>query len=433
MNNIAIKVENISKCYRIGVKEQIHETFAGTIVDFIKSPLKNYRKYRSLYKFDDINPNGNDSVSSTNSSGIIWALKDISFEVPQGEAVAIIGRNGAGKSTILKILSRITCPTSGHVEIRGRVSSLLEVGTGFHPELTGRENIYLNGTVLGMKKMEIDRKFDEIVDFSGVEKFIDTPVKRYSSGMKVRLAFSVAAHLEPEILLIDEVLAVGDAEFQKKCLGKMKNIGESGRTILFVSHNMVAIEAFCKHCMFIKDGKTQLYSDTKYVISAYLSSSNPEQTASLKGRKDRRGNGNLLVSKISISDEDILTKGIVRSGSKVSITIHYENITNEIQNHIYVDLGIYDAFGRAITYLQNLYYKQPLVANASHGVFSCFIEKFPLSPGNYYLNVALVRKNEILDWVQQGCSFTVEEGDFFGKGERPYSHTGGVFIEHNWE
>jgi lipopolysaccharide transport system ATP-binding protein len=213
-NEKAIIVENLSKCYRIGVKDQIPDTFGKTVFNFVKNPISNYRKYRSLYKFDDITPE--QEINNDFPEDIIWALKNVSFEVKKGDVVGIIGANGAGKSTLLKILSKITVPTRGHAEIHGRISSLLEVGTGFHNELTGRENVYLNGSILGMRKKEIDTKFDGIVDFSGIEKFIDTPVKRYSSGMKVRLAFSVAAHLDPEILVIDEVLAVGDADFQKK-------------------------------------------------------------------------------------------------------------------------------------------------------------------------------------------------------------------------
>ena len=267
-NDFAIKAESLSKIYRIGIKQEMRDSFAGAIFDFIKSPWKNYQKYRSLYKFDDIKTGHGNS----NAADVIWALRDVSFKVKRGEVIGIIGQNGAGKSTLLKILCRITDPTSGFAEIRGRVSSLLEVGTGFHPELTGRENIYLNGTILGMTKNEVDRKFDEIVDFSGVEKFVDTPVKRYSSGMQVRLAFSVAAHLEPEILLIDEVLAVGDAEFQKKCLNKMQNAGQEGRTVLFVSHNMPAVTRLCSrtillnHSMIIDDGPSAK------VVKNYLTS-----------------------------------------------------------------------------------------------------------------------------------------------------------------
>jgi lipopolysaccharide transport system ATP-binding protein len=270
--DLSIIVESISKRYRIGMKEKIHDSFGASIMSFLKSPLRNYRKYRSLYKFNDI-----DLEQKKNSADIVWALRDVSFEVKSGEVLGIIGKNGAGKSTLLKILCGITDPTSGNAEIRGRVSSLLEVGTGFHPELTGRENVYLNATLLGMKKIEVDRKFDEIVEFSGVEKFIDTPVKRYSSGMNVRLAFSVAAHLEPEILLIDEVLAVGDADFQKKCLNKMENVGQKGRTVLFVSHNMSAITRLCDRAVLLDKGIVAEDGPSQQVVRAYLISGSGSQ------------------------------------------------------------------------------------------------------------------------------------------------------------
>lgn len=267
MSDIAVKVDGVSKLYRLGVKEQTNENLGGALLDVIRSPLKNYRKYRSLYRFDDVDP---DDGNREGPGGVLWALRDVSFEVRQGEVVGIIGTNGAGKSTLLKILSRITLPTNGQVEIHGRVSSLLEVGTGFHPELTGRENVYLNGTILGMRKREIDRKFDEIVDFSGVQKFLDTPVKRYSSGMRVRLAFAVAAHLEPEILIVDEVLAVGDAEFQKKCLNRMQDVGKQGRTVLFVSHSMPAVTRLCPRVIMLDGGKLLRDGPVDEVVSAYL-------------------------------------------------------------------------------------------------------------------------------------------------------------------
>ncbi|HAH37111.1 MAG TPA: ABC transporter ATP-binding protein, partial [Algoriphagus sp.] len=227
--NKVIKVSNLSKRYRLGLKEKYADTLVGKISQIIRSPYDNLKRLRDLNRF------------GLEDDSVFWALKDVSFEVKEGEVLGIIGKNGAGKSTLLKILSQITEPTSGNIEIHGRVASLLEVGTGFHPELSGRENIYMNGTILGMTRREIDSKLDEIIDFSGVEKFIDTPVKFYSSGMKVRLGFSVAAHLDPEILIIDEVLAVGDYEFQKKCLGKMEDVSKNqGRTVLFVSHNLEA-------------------------------------------------------------------------------------------------------------------------------------------------------------------------------------------------
>ena len=260
MSDIVIRVHNLSKRYRIGLKERIPDTFVGALAGFAQRPIKNLLRLRRLTQFEE---NGHKPAD------VIWALKEVSFEVKEGEIVGIIGRNGAGKTTLLKILSRITAPTSGRVEVRGRVSSLLEVGTGFHSELTGRENIYLNGTILGMKKTEIDRKFDEIVAFSGVERFIDTPVKRYSSGMHVRLAFAVAAHLEPEIMLVDEVLAVGDADFQRKCLGKMGNVAKEGRTVLFVSHNLSAINRLCPRTILLNNGEVLKDGATGETLHSY--------------------------------------------------------------------------------------------------------------------------------------------------------------------
>ena len=275
MSDIAIKVENLSKLYRIGMRERKHETFIGALASWVTAPFTNYRRLRKLTHFDTSSsgrllPAGG-RQSAVLQDDLVWALKGASFEVKRGEVVGIIGRNGAGKSTLLKILSRITEPTSGRAFINGRVASLLEVGTGFHGELTGRENIYLNGTILGMTKKEVDRKFDEIVDFADVDKFIDTPVKHYSSGMYVRLAFAVAAHLEPEILLVDEVLAVGDASFQKKCLNKMEAVGEQGRTVFFVSHNMPAVTRLCPRTILLDKGRMLKDGPSHQVVSTYLS------------------------------------------------------------------------------------------------------------------------------------------------------------------
>jgi lipopolysaccharide transport system ATP-binding protein len=268
----AIVVENLSKIYRLGVEKQSDDNLATAMASFFRNPLANYRRYRSLYNFKDIDLHTSEGVAaSADREDILWALQDISFEVPKGQILGIVGRNGAGKSTLLKILSRITAPTGGIAKIYGRVGSLLEVGTGFHQELTGRENIYLNGTILGLRKREVDRIFDEIVDFAGVERFLDTPVKRYSSGMKVRLGFAVAAHLEPEVLIVDEVLAVGDAEFKRKCLGKMESIGEDGRTILFVSHNMPQVTRLCNRVIMLEDGRISRDGGPHEVVEAYLS------------------------------------------------------------------------------------------------------------------------------------------------------------------
>lgn len=265
MTNPIIRVNNLSKRYRIGAVQTGYKTFREAVMEGITAPIKNFGRLRRMTRF-----------GTGEEADVIWALKDVSFEVNEGEVLGIIGRNGAGKSTLLKILTRITEPTSGSVELYGRVSSLLEVGTGFHPELTGRENIFLNGAVLGMTKKEIERKFDEIVAFSEIEKFIDTPVKRYSSGMYVRLAFAVAAHLEPDILLVDEVLAVGDAAFQKKCLGKMEDIAHGGRTVLFVSHNMASVQMLCSHAILLRDGALIAAGTAADVVNVYTSSNSTE-------------------------------------------------------------------------------------------------------------------------------------------------------------
>ena len=269
MGDIALRVENLSKRYEIGVAQQRHDTLRDTLTETLVKP---FSKFSSLFSRNGLRRSILDRRPALYDASTIWALKDVSFEVRVGEVVGIIGRNGAGKSTLLKILSRITKPTTGFAEIHGRVGSLLEVGTGFHTELSGRENIYLNGAILGMRRSEIARKFDEIVAFAEVERFIDTPVKRYSSGMYMRLAFAVAAHLEPEILLVDEVLAVGDGGFQKKCLNKMQNVGQQGRTVLFVSHNMPAVTRLCERTILLDDGRVLRDGPSPQVVGAYLNS-----------------------------------------------------------------------------------------------------------------------------------------------------------------
>ena len=260
MSRPSIRVEGLSKLYRIGVREQRHDTLAASAADFVMSPLRNLRALRGLTHF---------GPGDEGSRDVVHALRDVSFEVPEGDVLGVVGPNGAGKSTLLKILAGITEPTGGRALVRGRVASLLEVGTGFHPELTGRENVYLNGTILGMRKAEIDRKYDEIVQFADVTEFMETPVKRFSSGMRVRLAFAVAAHLDPEILLIDEVLAVGDAAFQRKCLGRMSSVARDGRTVLFVSHNLAAVATLCRHSVLLDRGRIVSCGETSETLSHY--------------------------------------------------------------------------------------------------------------------------------------------------------------------
>lgn len=333
MSGTIIKVENLSKQYRIGGAKGGYKTIRETIVNAAKAPFQRFRS-----AFASGIPYQTNGTSQTNGTDYIWALKDVSFKVNQGEVVGIIGRNGAGKTTLLKILSRITEPTRGRVELRGRAGSLLEVGTGFHPELTGHENVYMYGAILGMDRWEVTRKFDEIVAFAELEKFIETPVKRYSTGMYMRLAFAVAAHMETEILLVDEVLAVGDAAFQKKCLEKMNNISKEGRTVLFVSHNMQAVQSLCQTAFQIDMGSIVNSGDSQSVVRQYIS-----QLASIKSEKtwseeSAPGNEELKLTAIRVGDGDSHVSGIY--SSKEDIYVEMEFITNTLHKSLCVGFDL---------------------------------------------------------------------------------------------
>lgn len=394
MSHAAITVENLGKAYRIGLKEEIPDTLVGAMTSWVKAPLKNFHRLRSLDTFAEAaagtatEQSNGESSSAPHSEDIIWALRDVSFEVHEGEVVGIIGRNGAGKSTLLKILSRITEPTTGRAVIRGRVSSLLEVGTGFHPELSGRENIYMNGTILGMSKREIDRKFDEIVDFSGVEKFLDTPIKRYSSGMKVRLAFSVAAHLEPEILVIDEVLAVGDADFQKKCLGKMHDVAASGRTVLFVSHNMPAVRSLTTSAVYLDSGRVSYIGNTPHTIDRYLSESIEVVAQADKDRLDyfRRSSVDsspVQFTRIWLPGHSAAsgTLPTVESGEPLTLGFTIEASRGFPSVCLSVTL-VRDHDQRAVTlFSEDTGFATPL--HPGTNTIQCAIKSLPLSPGRY--------------------------------------------------
>jgi lipopolysaccharide transport system ATP-binding protein len=314
MSDIVIKAENLGKMYTIG-----HHSERGGYTALRDVLMQNARTLWNKTK----NLATGKPIIQGDTMEEVWALKDVSFEIRRGEAVGIIGHNGAGKSTLLKILSRITEPSTGRVTIKGRVASLLEVGTGFHPELTGRENIYLNGTILGMTRVEIKHKFDEIVAFAEIEKFLDTPVKRYSSGMYVRLAFAVAAHLEPEILVVDEVLAVGDAEFQKKCLGKMGDVANAGRTVLFVSHNMAAVQSLCKTALKLESGHIVQTGDSKSVVSAYLASSGKIASAMVWCDESAPGNEEIRLKSISASIEGRNESGVYQSRENIYVEMRF--------------------------------------------------------------------------------------------------------------
>ena len=363
-----------------------------------------------------------------------WALRDVSFRVERGDVVGVVGRNGAGKSTLLKVLSRITEPTTGRVRLRGRVASLLEVGTGFHPELTGRENIFLNGAILGMSRAEIRAKFDEIVAFSEVEKFLDTPVKRYSSGMYVRLAFSVAAHLEPDILVIDEVLAVGDAQFQKKCLGKMGEVSSrDGRTVLFVSHNMAAVSALCSKALVLHQGRvTYPCGPVEGAVDLYLSELNEGARLPLRDRADREGRGDLRATGFSL--HDFRGKGIETpaSGQDVEFRIHYEAPAGRPSGLVNVYFSFLSAKGHHISLLSTECSDTVFQGIPVSGSFRCRVPRLPLVAGNYLVNIVIRRNGDIEDWVSGACAFSVEDGDFFGLGHvMSITHSGALF-DQSW-
>jgi lipopolysaccharide transport system ATP-binding protein len=382
-----IKVENLGKMYMIGHKRESYTALRDVLTNKARQLINNSKQFIT---------GGN--LISGNELEEFWALKDVSFEVNQGDRIGIIGRNGAGKSTLLKVLSRITEPTKGRIQLKGRVASLLEVGTGFHPELSGRENIFLNGAILGMSRAEIRKKFDEIVDFAGVEKFLDTPVKRYSSGMYVRLAFSVAAHLEPEILIIDEVLSVGDAEFQKKCLGKMEDVStKEGRTVIFVSHNMGAVTSLCNKCLMLEKGRINLTGLTSDVIHNYLHSA--EQLRSTwKNRNNEYPNAYFTPVSISIVDSGLNEKSIFPNNEHIGILI--EGKINNIDPSLAIGIAVYSSDDQLLFWALHTDKKKSEWVELHLGLirFLTWIPMHHLNEGDYRveLNVSLHYKEWIL-------------------------------------
>ncbi len=411
MSEIAIKVENLSKLYHIG--EKASGSFRETITNGISRMLR--------------------KKAATDETEF-WALSDVSFDINRGDVVGIIGKNGAGKSTLLKVLSRITEPTTGKIWITGRVGSLLEVGTGFHPELSGRENIFLNGSILGMRRSEIQSKFDEIVAFSGIEKFIDTPVKRYSSGMYVRLAFAVAAHLEPEILIVDEVLAVGDAEFQKKCLGKMGEVAGKGRTVILVSHNMAAIQNLCTKVIFLKAGKIVASGKTTEIVNQYL-----EQSFHVKGE-----NGDLLHHPGRVPEKSpnpVFNAIVLKSsagkiqngfslGDDIAISISFTEKFEPMKN-IVLKVSIDTLSGQRVLILHSDRIHKGML-NLEPGVTAtCLIKNCRLLPGTYKIKLALSKNiggiAERQDVIEDAATFDIEPSDIYGTGKLSFDRDSGFF------
>ncbi|QDT35774.1 ABC transporter ATP-binding protein [Stratiformator vulcanicus] len=412
MTDYAIKVEGLSKRYRIADTQE----------------KKSYRSLR-----EDLVEGAQNIFRGASKRHDFWALKDVSFEVKPGEVVGVIGRNGAGKSTLLKILSRITDPTEGRVHLKGRVGSLLEVGTGFHPELTGRENIYLSGTVLGMTRAEIKRKFDEIVDFAGIEEFLDTPVKRYSSGMSVRLGFAVAAHLEPEILIIDEVLAVGDAEFQKRCLGKMGEVAESGRTVFFVSHNMGAVTRLCASAILIAAGQVVTLGPTSQVVNQYASSGRHEELSMSLVDAKRFRFSNFKFANVRISSSQQGDRASLSCSRPARFELDLVSNDQMPKRNVRVTIQVSDQSGSPVAVLDTKIACENFLELTPPCTVCCDAQSLNFTPGNYIASLYLVVNGIQSDVMLDAFSFTVEADAFFPSGLLPdRTKHGPVLISQNW-
>jgi lipopolysaccharide transport system ATP-binding protein len=420
MSDSIISVENLSKCYKIGRQAQKGDGLRHLLEQAVRAPLGWFNA---------------ESRAKRSKTEEFWAVRDLSVEINRGEMVGIIGRNGAGKSTFLKLLSRITEPTTGSIKLRGRVASLLEVGTGFHPELTGRENIFLNGAILGMSRVEIKRKFDEIVAFAEIDKFLDTPVKRYSSGMYVRLAFAVAAHLEPEILIVDEVLAVGDAEFQKKCLGKMEDVSaREGRTVILVSHQMPAIQNLCTRCILMDKGRLIMQGATEEIVNSYMTKGATLAAEGLNDREDRSGKGDVRITSIDLRDRggNVIHEAI--SGHDVILSFGYtaregvELGDCVVCVEVCKDLKKYFSLSSALVDTKKLRMK-------GQGRIDFLVPNWPLMGGKYHVNFYVGSKEGVQDYLNDASVIEVIDGDFYGTGKLHHQGWEGVsvLVNHSWQ
>src|SRR5882762_3608327 len=408
----AINVEQLSKKFELGALSQ-DTMLRERLVKFFQGPFK----------------------KRVDENQIIWALKDVSFRIDEREVVGIIGRNGAGKSTLLKVLSKITYPTSGRVSVRGRVASLLEVGTGFHEELTGRENIYLNGSILGMKKKEVDAKMDAILEFAGVERFVETPIKRYSSGMRLRLGFAVAAHLDPDILIIDEVLAVGDAGFQKKCLNAMEDLRSGGRTVLFVSHNMAAVENLCTRAIWIDDGRIREDGPVQRVIESYMATfaSSQQATTDLTQVESRRGSGEIRYTGFEFLSRDGQPLSVTRSGDATTWRFHYH--AKEAIRYPFFGLRLFTELGTLITETGTWHHGIAIPeVPPGDGYIDLEIDSLNLLPARYHLTIGISGEgSHLYDGLDHCAKLEIEDANIYSSGRNLGSNFGIVFFPQRWK
>jgi lipopolysaccharide transport system ATP-binding protein len=416
MTHAAIRIRDLGKRYPVGVKRERYLALRDVLSEAARQP---FRAVRTRLRHQGRDQNA--------KCEFIWALKDVSVEFAQGEIVGILGKNGAGKSTLLKILTRITEPTEGMADIYGNVGSLLEVGTGFHPELTGRDNIYLNGAILGMKRQEIQRRFDEIVEFAEIRRFIDTPVKHYSSGMFMRLAFAVAAHLKRDVLLVDEVLAVGDAAFQKKCLGKMEDVAKDGRTVLFVSHDMAALSGLCDRAVWLSGGRIVRDGPARDVVHAYLESMASRDAACVSDRRDRCGDGTVRVTSVTIEATD---SQVVRCNSRLRIGVSYES--EAPVSRLQCLVGIYAFPNTPVFWLDSEAVGGLPETLPAKGTMTVMTNPINITPGRCHLNLELIKGGVMADSVERAAEFDVEAADIFGSGRVTPRDWAVCMVNQNW-
>jgi lipopolysaccharide transport system ATP-binding protein len=418
--DVAVRVEGLGKRYRVGRATQ-HETLAGLLLDVASAPVRNARRLRGLTHFDD------DDTPDT-----FWALRNVGFELTEGEVLGVVGRNGAGKSTLLKILSRTVEPTEGRAELWGRSASLLEVGTGFHRDLTGRENVFLNGSILGMRRHEIRKRFDEIVEFAGVADFIDTPVKRYSSGMQLRLAFAVAAHLDADVLIADEVLAVGDAEFQRKCLGKMRDVATSGRTVIFVSHNKAAVGSLCTRAIWLENGRINADGPVDVVVDSYVRSIPSAFADRTNAPRSREGDGRARITNVRFVDEHGEPVESFSSGQDAEIHVAYETAPGVTLRNAHATVIMHTSLGEPVSMSSSLFTGDELPLLPPRGRLVCRLPRLALNTGEYVCDVALIADGRKADVVRDAAVFAVEALDFYASGRHPDPAYGPLLLENEW-
>ncbi|MBA2372448.1 MAG: ABC transporter ATP-binding protein [Chloroflexi bacterium] len=419
-HRFAVRVTGLGKRYRIGLRFDREDSLFLTAARTLAAPVRNFRNLRRLRVFsDDEEPD------------VIWALRDVGFELERGEVLGVVGRNGAGKSTLLKILSRVTEPTTGTAQMRGRVASLLEIGTGFHPDLTGRENVFLNGTMHGMTRREVAARFDEIVEFAELEQFIDTQVKRYSSGMYVRLAFAVAAHLHPDVLLTDEVLAVGDAQFQQKCLGRMREVAGSGRTVIFVSHNRSAVSSLCTRAIWLENGRMAADGAVDDVLARYHESLLVGTDAELVHRADRQGDGRIRIVGISFRDSSGERMQTATAGSEVDIVLAYESGNERPVRGVSVTLILDSATGHRLATISNDFSGEDFGELPPVGELICSL-RLPLTGGTYVWSIKARVGGGLADRVMDAAVLSVDGSEFYPTRRAPDIQAGELLLDYRW-